>query len=502
MFSSLIISRAISLILINPKYKPKKIKKKNHSSNVSTELSLLIGKDDKENKIFIPEKGLFQNILITGTIGSGKTSSAMYPFTKQLISYKSNNKDEKLGFLILDVKGNFLKEVLKYAKEYNRLDDVITINLSGKYKYNPLDKPHLKPSVLANQLKDILLLFSPNNTESFFIDKAETILQEAIKLCRIYNNGYVNFLEIHKLITSKEYYDEKISYIRNLFINNSLSKKTFYDLTKSIEFFENEFFQLDSRNLNILRAEITRITNIFVSDKEICDVFSPEKNKLNFHGFKSVINSGKIIVLDMNINEYKNLSKLIAAYLKLDFQQEVMINLKEDKIKRKLVFISDEYSEYVTLSDSNFFSQSREAKCINIIATQSYTSILNTLNNKNATNVIIQSLVNKIWFRSDDIFTIESAQKQLGKTEKERISKTISESAKQTSYSYITNSLISNNSNLSQSLNKYTQFDFCYDTNFFTRMLNTFSALCFISTGNSILPPLKINLIPHFKKKG
>ena len=30
-------------------------------------------------------------VAITGTIGSGKTSSAMYPFTRQLIEYKFNN---------------------------------------------------------------------------------------------------------------------------------------------------------------------------------------------------------------------------------------------------------------------------------------------------------------------------------------------------------------------------------------------------------------------------
>ena len=49
-------------------------------------------------QIVLPRtKGLYQNILITGTIGTGKTSSAMYPFTKQLIEYNSNNKKEKLG---------------------------------------------------------------------------------------------------------------------------------------------------------------------------------------------------------------------------------------------------------------------------------------------------------------------------------------------------------------------------------------------------------------------
>ena len=103
---------------------------------------------------------------------AGKTSSAMYPFTRQLISYKANFFNEKLAMLILDVKGNYYKEVLQYANTYNRLEDIILIELGGFYKYNPLDKPNLKPIVLANKLKTILTLFSPNNSESYWLDKA------------------------------------------------------------------------------------------------------------------------------------------------------------------------------------------------------------------------------------------------------------------------------------------------------------------------------------------
>lgn len=75
-------------------------------------LNLLVGYSQKQ-PVFISEKGLYQNILITGTIGTGKTSSAMYPFTKQLLQYECNNPKEKLAMLILDVKGNYYKEVLK-----------------------------------------------------------------------------------------------------------------------------------------------------------------------------------------------------------------------------------------------------------------------------------------------------------------------------------------------------------------------------------------------------
>ncbi len=202
----------------------------------------------------------------------------------------------------------------------------------------------------------------------------------------------------------------------------------------------------------------------------------------------------------MNIAEYKNLSKIIAAYLKLDFQTDILKQLSNNKnIMRSVVFISDEYQEYATISDASFFSQSREYKCINIVATQSYTSLLNSLNNQNASKVIIQSLVNKFWFRSDDIYTIEDIQKQIGKEDKEKYSKSYSENPKESIYNPIFKNFIAVNSNLSESINSYTQFDFSYDYKFFTQGLATFQCLSFISDGEKILSPQVLNMIPYFK---
>ena len=468
------------------------------------ELSLKIGTflDSNNNlqTIYIPEKGLFQNILITGTIGTGKTTSAMYPFTKQLINYASKNPKEKLGMLILDVKGNYINDVINFAKDAGRESDLIIIDLSSNIKYNPLDKPQLSPIVLANRLKTILTLFSGNSSESYWIDKAEQILSESIKFCRLYNNRYVTFTEIHKLINSTSYYSEKLSVIKENFRNNFYSEKEAYELLTSIEFFEKEFFSLDNRTLSILRSEITRITNIFVSDFDTSKTFCPKKSEINFHGFSDTLDTGKIVVLNMNIAKYKNLSKIIAAYLKLDFQTEVLSRLETNSAQkiRKSAFISDEYQEYVTSSDSDFYAQSREAKCINIVATQSYTSLLNTLKDDSALKVIIQNLINKLWLRTDDFFTIDLAQKQIGKEEKSKYSTTISENAKETNYNFLTNKLISNNTNISESYNTYTQTDFIYDTNFFSQELKTFEALSFISTGTNIIKPQKLSLIPHF----
>lgn len=475
----------------------------NFDEKYEKKLEICVGKIPEINeKIYIPEKGLYQNILITGTIGTGKTSSAMYPFTEQLIEYESENYDKKIGMLILDVKGNYFNQVRKFAYKYNRLDDVIVIELGGKYKYNPLNKPNLKASVLANRLKIILELFSGKTTESYWIDKSEQILCECIKFCRLYNDGYVNFEELHNLVTNQNYYIEKIEIVKKLFQKNKFSKEECYDLLTSITFFEKEFYKLDSRTMSILKSEITRITNCFISDYQVSKTFNPTQIEQNFYGLEEILSKGKIVVLNMNIAEYKNLSKIIAAYLKLDFQSEVLSRLAQNNKNktRPVAFISDEYHEYITETDADFFAQSREAKCINIVATQSYTSLLKTLNDESVLKVVIQNLINKIWFRTDDTYTIEEVQKQIGKEEKEKISKSISENAKETKYSYVTKTFKSTDSNISESISSTYEKDYVFDTKFFTQELETFVALAFLSNGNKIIKPQKLELIPYFKK--
>ena len=75
----------------------------------------------------------------------------MYPFTRQLMEFNSKHEKNKIGMLILDVKGNFYQQVRKYAQQYHLEKDLIVIELKSNIFYNPLHKPNLKPQVLANR---------------------------------------------------------------------------------------------------------------------------------------------------------------------------------------------------------------------------------------------------------------------------------------------------------------------------------------------------------------
>ena len=101
-------------------------------------------------------------------------------------------------------------------------------------------------------------------------------------------------------------------------------------------------------------------------------------------------------------------------------------------------------------------------------------------------SIIVEILCETI--RTDDSFTIEEILKQTGKEEKEVKSKTISENARQTNYSFLFNNFFSKDSNISESINTSYHKDYIYDSNFFSRELETFSCLAFVSTGKEILP--------------
>ncbi len=422
----------------------------------------------------------------------------MYNITKQLIEYNSYG-DKKIGMLILDVKGNYYDFVKEEAVKVGRLKDIVCVDISGSTYYNPLDKRELTEDIIANRLKEILLLFSKNNTESFWIDKAGMLLAEVIKFIRLYNKNYVTFYEIHKVVNDIEYYTDMKKKIKKKLIRREYSEKEIFNINSSVDYIEKEFLKLDERTKGIIIAEISRITGIFVLNYDVNKTFCPKKEDINFEGFRDVIEKGKIVVLKMNISKYGDISRIIASYLKMDFQREVLMQAtKENKSTiRKTAFISDEYQEYITKNDADFYAQSRETMCINVVATQSYTSLYNTIKDEYTTDVIIQSLVNKIWYRQDDIRTIEKAQKIIGKEEKERTSETMSESSKEANYNYLLKKFITKNSNLSESINRYKVLEEKFDIKDFAYNLKTFETIALISQ-NDKNNVMKIKMLPYF----
>ena len=347
----------------------------------------------------VPISSLYENLLITGSIGTGKTSGVIMPVTKQLIK-------QNICGIILDAKANIALTLEKACTSAGRLNDLQIISENSDSYFEILDST-ISPIEMANRIRRVIELISENNiSDSYFLDKVENTLLNIIMLMDYYMNGKRDMLELHKLVISKKYLLDKLKLCKEKILQEIPDTETSFNLTNVLSFFQNEYLNLDERNYSIITSEITRITIPCVTDYKIYNQFFKRGRKRNINF------SSNIVVLSINIGKNKLLCKIIGSFLKLSFQKWVLSNFSR---RQSVFFICDEFQEFVNKEDAAYFSLSREAKCINIISTQSYSSLKNTLNSDNNVSVILQNFVNKIWFRNEDNYTISETIKQLRK---------------------------------------------------------------------------------------
>ena len=466
----------IIVFKINLKVANAKLKKEN--KRLDNNDLIYLGKT-VNNEIYVPIKGLYQNVLITGSIGSGKTSTAINNIVTGLIN-------KNLTGLIIDIKGNYYSTLEKICKKYNLQKKIEVISLNSNFKYNPLASNISNFEKSADIKKILNIISNGKNTESFWLDKVEMYTRAFLCILEIAGEK-INFKNLNDVICKNDFLNELLLKAKENILTKNYTEDKVFEFNNAFFVINNEYFNLDSRTKNIINAEITRITNIFSNDYGIYNSFCTSNDRLIF--------DKKIYILSLNFGENMNLTKIIATYLKLEFQRFILSN----KSNKPIFFVADEFQEIVNAEDAHFFSLSREYNCINVVAVQSYSSIYNSLNNEKTSDVIIQNFVNKIWFRNDDLYTIEKIIKQIGKINKIVKNSSYSENGNNSKYSFITKNFKSYKTSISKSYNYNNIYEYKYSEKFFSQDLKTFEAMCLISDGYNINLFEKVNM-KNFKE--
>ena len=431
--------------------------------------------DENDECVSILEDALYQNVLITGSIGSGKTSGAV---SRLLYTLLKSGK----GGLILDVKGNFVDKVEEMCKRCGRISDLKVISKTSNGYFEILSNS-ISSLELAGRIKQILELLSVNNnSDSYWLDKVENFLTNIFVLMKYLDK--FSMLELHRLVTEEKYLQTCLSKVKEMVVKTPPDDKLAFEISNMINFITKEFETLDSRVKSIIKSEITRFTIPLITEYDLYNQFCEKGAKEEI-----VFDEKSIIVLSVPIGENRTLSKILATILKLEFQKFVLSNISNPI---PVFFIADEFQEFCNVADSNFLSLSREAKCINIISTQSYSSLKSTLKNEENTRVLIQNLVNKIWFRNDDIYTVSEVIKQLGKINIVRENKSVSESSTESKKYMFRDGFRNTKSSISKTLNYVETKENEYDENFFTRELKTFEALVMFMGKEGMKEPKRV----------
>ena len=142
--------------------------------------------------LVIPETGLYTGMAIVGAIGTGKTTACIYPYVEQLLAYRASDATQKVGGLILDVKGDFARHVRTILERHGRAEDYVEVGLESPYRYNPLHND-LDAYALAFGIATLMTNLYGRGKEPFW-QQASTNLVKFVILLHQVLDGYVTLV--------------------------------------------------------------------------------------------------------------------------------------------------------------------------------------------------------------------------------------------------------------------------------------------------------------------
>jgi hypothetical protein len=158
--------------------------------------------------LVIPERGLFTGIAILGAVGSGKSSCCMFPYAEQILSYKAHDPDQRIGGIVLEVKGDFCRKVQQILERHGRGEDYVEISLDSEFRYNPLHND-LDAYALAFNIASLLNNLFGRGKEPFWQQAYTNLVKFIILLHKVAYN-YVTLFNVYECAISPPLLKQRI----------------------------------------------------------------------------------------------------------------------------------------------------------------------------------------------------------------------------------------------------------------------------------------------------
>ena len=525
--------------------------------------------------LLIPERGLFTGTMIIGALGSGKTSCCMYPFTDQLLGYRSGDAEAKLSALVLEVKGDFCREVRGILKQRGRADDYVEISIDSEWAYNPLHND-LDGYALAYGIASLLNNLFGKGKEPFW-QQAYTNLVKFIIILHQVGFGYVTLFDVYESAISGDVLERKMrqaeeNIMGKLFL--AVSRETFeshahelaeagfeadatghlyrtpdsfaarellgklgieptveqepgpggvdQDRAEQLDsvkrWYNGDWKNLDKKLQSSIVEGISVFLSLFDDNPRVKRTFCPpaglyREPPATTSGRKplppigTLLEEGKIVALNFPASMNPGLARAIGVMLKMDFQRAVLNRIPRmadnpEKKWRSILFVCDEYQHFATVGenepsgDEKFFTLSRQAKCIPLVATQSISSLRTTLPGE-TWRTLLQTFRTKIFLALSDDFSAKVASDLCGQEEKWRVNYNISESGHDSRVSYLTGKPLADRAHISTSKTYSQQRDYRFDIKTFTELKNA-QSVTLAYDGLNPWPPTFCYLKPYF----
>lgn len=225
--------------------------------------------------------------------------------------------------------------------------------------------------------------------------------------------------------------------------------------------------------------------------------------------FADVIERGLVCALNFPMAANPSLARIVGTMMKQDFQRAVQSRIPTMKARgansREVLFLCDEYHAFATAGeddptgDEKFFSLSRQAKCIAIVATQSLSSLKSALPG-DTWRTLLQTFRTKVFLTLSDDVSAKVASELVGRAERLIPHYHLAESGQDARISMLTGRSAAHKATVSTSKAYVSQREAVFEPKVFAELKNA-QAIVLAYDGLSPLPPTYCYLKPDYLPK-
>ena len=171
--------------------------------------------------LVIGERALHTGIMLLGATGTGKTSGGMYPYARQILGWRSLDSLRKCSALVLEVKGDFCRQVKQILDECGRGGDYVALSVDKpQWRYNPLYND-MTPYAVAYSFATLMLQLFGKSKEPFWQSAYTHLLMNVVMLYRTVDD-YVTIEDIYHAIVDPDTLQAKLAEAYALFSPKAL----------------------------------------------------------------------------------------------------------------------------------------------------------------------------------------------------------------------------------------------------------------------------------------
>jgi hypothetical protein len=350
--------------------------------------------------------------LITGQVGTGKTSGAintmLWQVSKNLPSW---------GGVCVDDKGLYWETLQKMMLHLGRERDLILLQVRPEnapagwtptHTFNFLDNPHLPWSAKAKIVCDVAASLGQKTEQSFFRVQAQTQIEFAFRALAAADLPVALDSACEFLLSETQMKEV----LREVIECGETDARYVLD-----HYLEN-FLAQPPEQLGGVKSTVANYLKCF-TDPDLAEVFCPAKSTFDFDD----IDRGKIVCVSIP-QKFQTERRYINTLLKLTFYAHALRRFDKPAAERAndnlLILWADEAQKIVTanddgMSDYNVVDVIREAKATVVAATQSYQSLIPPMGDEPKAKVFIANMANRVTFGAADEESAKIAADTLGK---------------------------------------------------------------------------------------